>query len=40
MSDWNWKPRAKALGEILMALAVVGAGWILFVGTWFALGGS
>ncbi len=40
MRNLNWTPRAKALGEILMALGVVGAGWVLFVGTWFALGGN
>jgi hypothetical protein len=40
MREWNWTPRAKVLGEILTALAVIGTGWILFVGTWFALGGN
>lgn len=40
MRNWNWTPRARALGEILTALAVIGTGWILFVGTWYALGGN
>ena len=27
------------IGAVLQALAVIGAAWVLFVGTWFALGG-
>lgn len=37
---WVWTQRAKVIGTVLQALAVVGAGWVLFVGTWFALGGN
>ncbi len=40
MRNWNWTPRARFIGELLTALAVVGAVWVLFVGTWFALGGN
>jgi hypothetical protein len=40
MRNWNWTPRAKLVGELLTALGVVAASWILFVGTWFALGGN
>jgi hypothetical protein len=40
MRNWNWTPRARFIGELLTALAVVGAVWFLFVGTWFALGGN
>jgi hypothetical protein len=40
MPNSNWTPRARFIGELLTALAVVGAGWVLFVGTWFALGGN
>ncbi len=39
MKTWNWTPRAKVIGAVLQALAVIGAAWVLFVGTWFALGG-
>jgi hypothetical protein len=28
------------IGALLQAVAVVGIGWVLFVGTWYALGGS
>jgi len=40
MSKWNWTTRAKFIGELLKAVAVIGAAWILFAGTWFALGGK
>ena len=40
MRNWNWTPRARMIGDLILALGVIGAGWILFVGTWFALGGS
>jgi hypothetical protein len=40
MSNWNWTPRAKFIGNLLNAIGVVGAAWIIFVGTWFALGGN
>ena len=40
MRDWNWTPRAKFIGMLFQAVAVVGIGWVLFVGTWFALGGN
>jgi hypothetical protein len=40
MSKWNWTPRAKMIGATLQALAVIAAGWVLFVGTWYALGGK
>ena len=39
-TNWNWTPRAKMIGTFLQAVAVVGIGWILFVGTWYALGGN
>jgi hypothetical protein len=40
MRNWNWTPRARFIGELLAAVAVIAASWILFVGTWFALGGN
>jgi hypothetical protein len=40
MRNWNWTPRAKMIGTLLQAVAVVGIGYVLFVGTWFALGGN
>jgi hypothetical protein len=40
MRNWNWTPRAKMISALLQSLAVIGAGWVLFVGTWYALGGS
>jgi len=40
MTHWNWTPRARLIGNTLSAVAVVGAMWVLFVGTWFALGGN
>jgi hypothetical protein len=40
MRNWNWTPRARFIGELLIAIGVVAAGWVLFVGTWFALGGN
>jgi hypothetical protein len=39
-SNWNWTPRARLIGELLTAIGVVATGWVLFVGTWFALGGN
>jgi len=39
-TDWNWTPRARFIGNLLTAFAVIGIGWILFIGTWFALGGN
>ena len=40
MTNWNWTPRARMIGTLLQAVVVVGAVWVLFVGTWFALGGA
>jgi hypothetical protein len=40
MRNWNWTPRAKMIGALLQAVAVIGIGYVLFVGTWFALGGK
>ena len=40
MRDWNWTPRAKVIGTLLQAFAIIGIGWVLFVGTWFILGGQ
>jgi hypothetical protein len=40
MRNWKWTPRAKTLATIIQAVVVVIAGWILFVGTWFAMGGN
>jgi hypothetical protein len=40
MTNWNWTQRAKMIGTLLQAIAVVGIGYVLFVGTWFALGGN
>jgi len=39
-SNWNWTPRARLIGELLTAIGVVATGCVLFVGTWFALGGN
>jgi hypothetical protein len=40
MRNWNWTPKARFIGNLLSAFAVVGTMWVLFVGTWFALGGN
>ena len=40
MTNWNWTPRARFIGTLLQAVAVVGIGWVLFVGTFYALGGK
>lgn len=32
-------PRARFLVEFLTAVAVISVGYVLFVGTWYALGG-
>jgi hypothetical protein len=40
MRNWNWTARARFLGNVLAAMAVISTGWVLFVGTWFALGGK
>jgi hypothetical protein len=40
MRNWNWTPRAKMIGTLLQAIAIVGICYVLFVGTWFALGGN
>jgi hypothetical protein len=40
MSNWNWTPRARFIGTLLAAAGVVAASWVLFVGTWIALGGA
>ena len=40
MRNWKWTPRARFIGELLKAIAVVAAGYVLFVGIWFALGGN
>jgi hypothetical protein len=39
VSNWNWTPRARMIGTLLQAIAVIGIGWFLFAGTWFAIGG-
>jgi len=40
MRNWNWTPRAKFLGTLLQAGIVISIIWILFMGTWYALGGN
>jgi len=40
MSNWNWTPLARTIGLLIEAVLVIGAGWVLFVGTWYALGGK
>jgi hypothetical protein len=40
MSNWNWTPRARMIGDLLTALGIIAVGWVLFVGTWFMLGGN
>jgi len=40
MKDWNWTPLARTIGLLLEAAVVIGLGWVLFVGTWYALGGN
>jgi len=40
MRNWNWTPRAQMIGTLLEAVAVIGIGYVLLVGTWFALGGN
>lgn len=39
MRNLPWTPRARMIGELLSAVATVAVIWVLFVGTWFALGG-
>jgi hypothetical protein len=40
MRDWKWTPRARRIGELLTAAGIIATGWVLFVGTWFMLGGN
>jgi hypothetical protein len=40
MTNWNWTPLARTIGLLIEAALILGIGWVLFVGTWFALGGS
>ena len=40
MRNLPWTPRARMIGELLAAVGTVAVIWVLFVGTWFALGGS
>jgi hypothetical protein len=40
MRNWNWTPLARTIGLLLKAALVVGIGYVLFVGTWYALGGN
>jgi hypothetical protein len=40
MKDWNWTPRARLIGNVIAAIGILAIGWILFVGTWYALGGK
>jgi hypothetical protein len=40
MNNWNWTPRARMIGDLLAAAGIIAAGWVLFVGTWFMLGGN
>ena len=39
MRDWNWTPLARTIGLVIEVVLILGIGWVLFVGTWFALGG-
>jgi len=39
MNNWNWTPRARMIGELLSVVSTIAVMWLLFVGTWFALGG-
>jgi len=40
MRDWNWTPRARMIGNVIAAAGFIAASWILFTGTWYALGGK
>jgi hypothetical protein len=40
MRNWNWTPRAKMIWTVLQAIAFISISYVLFVGTWFALGGN
>ena len=40
MRDWNWTPLARLIGLVIEAVLVIGISWVLFVGTWFILGGQ
>jgi hypothetical protein len=40
MSNLPWTPRARMIGMFLQVIATIGIMWVLFVGTWFALGGQ
>jgi hypothetical protein len=40
MRNWNWTPLARTIGLLIEAALVVSIGYVLFVGTWFALGGN
>jgi hypothetical protein len=39
MRNLPWTPRARMIGLFLQAIGTIGIMWLLFVGTWFALGG-
>jgi hypothetical protein len=40
MRNLPWTPLARTIGLLIEAALVIGIGWVLFVGTWYALGGS
>jgi len=40
MKNLPWTPRARMIGLFIQATACAGVWWLLFVGTWFALGGK
>lgn len=39
MKDWNWTPRAKAIGMVIQAIGFIGFAWLLMSAGWFMLGG-
>jgi len=40
MRNLSWTPLARLIGLVIEAVLVIGIGWVLFVGTWFILGGQ
>jgi len=40
MRNLPWTPLARLIGLVIEAVLVIGIGWVLFVGTWFILGGQ
>lgn len=40
MRNLPWTPLARLIGLVIEVVLVIGIGWVLFIGTWFILGGK